>query len=200
MRAVKMRAARTGRGDSQVIEESPRRDMGLDLLERLWEKTPSRARRRSACRRGAAQDAPQPALRSAGRARPQRRHLRRAVAAGRTSRPSLVRGRDTRVLAACAPRHARRSLSARLAHAATSRRAGLPAADFMRMRGLEPPPGFPDTDLNRARLPIPPHPRAGRGAKISHPRTTGEVAASPAAFQAPRRPSRRRHFASLGSA
>src|SRR5262249_44416484 len=30
------------------------------------------------------------------------------------------------------------------------------------MRGLEPPPGLPDTDLNRARLPIPPHPRAGR--------------------------------------
>jgi hypothetical protein len=39
MRAVKMRAARTGRGDSQVIEESLRRDMGLDLLDRLWEKT-----------------------------------------------------------------------------------------------------------------------------------------------------------------
>jgi hypothetical protein len=38
MKAVKMRAARTGRGDSQVIEESLRRDMGLDLLERLWEK------------------------------------------------------------------------------------------------------------------------------------------------------------------
>ncbi len=38
MRAVKMRAARTGRGDSQVIEESLRRDMGLDLLERLWQK------------------------------------------------------------------------------------------------------------------------------------------------------------------
>jgi hypothetical protein len=38
MRAVKMRAARTGRGDSQVIEESLRRDMGLDLLERLWEQ------------------------------------------------------------------------------------------------------------------------------------------------------------------
>jgi hypothetical protein len=33
----------------------------------------------------------------------------------------------------------------------------------MRMRGLEPPRGFPHTDLNRARLPIPPHPRlAGR--------------------------------------
>jgi hypothetical protein len=30
---------------------------------------------------------------------------------------------------------------------------------MVRMRGLEPPPGFPDTDLNRARLPIPPHPR-----------------------------------------
>jgi hypothetical protein len=32
--------------------------------------------------------------------------------------------------------------------------------DAMRMRGLEPPRGFPHTDLNRARLPIPPHPRA----------------------------------------
>lgn len=38
MRAVKMRAARMGRGDSQVIEESLRRDLGLDLLERLWER------------------------------------------------------------------------------------------------------------------------------------------------------------------
>jgi hypothetical protein len=37
MKAVKLRAARTGRGDSQVIEESLRRDMGLDLFERLWE-------------------------------------------------------------------------------------------------------------------------------------------------------------------
>ena len=36
MKAVKMRAARTGRGDSEVIEESLRRDLGLDLLERLW--------------------------------------------------------------------------------------------------------------------------------------------------------------------
>jgi hypothetical protein len=39
MKAVKIRAARTGRGDSQVIEESLRRDMGLDLLERLWQKS-----------------------------------------------------------------------------------------------------------------------------------------------------------------
>lgn len=37
MRAVKMRAARTGRADSAVIEESLRRDLDLDLLERLWE-------------------------------------------------------------------------------------------------------------------------------------------------------------------
>ncbi|HEX3519212.1 MAG TPA: hypothetical protein VHT29_09290 [Solirubrobacteraceae bacterium] len=33
-----MRAARTGRGDSQVIEDSLRRDLGLDLLERLWKR------------------------------------------------------------------------------------------------------------------------------------------------------------------
>jgi hypothetical protein len=38
MKAVKMRAAHTGRGDSQVIEDSLRRDLGLDLLERLWER------------------------------------------------------------------------------------------------------------------------------------------------------------------
>ena len=35
MKAVKIRAARTGRGDSQVIEESLRRDLGLDLLEHV---------------------------------------------------------------------------------------------------------------------------------------------------------------------
>jgi hypothetical protein len=38
LKAVKMRAARTGQGDSSVIEESLRRDLGLDLLERLWER------------------------------------------------------------------------------------------------------------------------------------------------------------------
>jgi hypothetical protein len=38
--------------------------------------------------------------------------------------------------------------------------APFPGSYTMRMRGLEPPPGYPDTDLNRARLPIPPHPRA----------------------------------------
>jgi hypothetical protein len=30
------------------------------------------------------------------------------------------------------------------------------------MRGLEPPRAFAHTDLNRARLPVPPHPRAAR--------------------------------------
>ena len=38
LRAVKIRAARTGRGDSEVIEEALRRDLGLGLLERLWEQ------------------------------------------------------------------------------------------------------------------------------------------------------------------
>ena len=37
LRAVKVRAARTGRGDSQVIEDALRRDLGLDVLERLWQ-------------------------------------------------------------------------------------------------------------------------------------------------------------------
>jgi len=36
LRAVKVRAARSGKGDSAVIEEALRRDLGLDRLERLW--------------------------------------------------------------------------------------------------------------------------------------------------------------------
>lgn len=36
LRAVKVRAARAGKGESEVIEEALRRDLGLDLLERLW--------------------------------------------------------------------------------------------------------------------------------------------------------------------
>jgi Ribbon-helix-helix protein, copG family len=38
LRAVKVRGARTGKGDSQVIEEALRRELGLDLLERLWQR------------------------------------------------------------------------------------------------------------------------------------------------------------------
>lgn len=36
LRAVKVKAARTGRGDSEVIEDALRRDLGLDVLERIW--------------------------------------------------------------------------------------------------------------------------------------------------------------------
>lgn len=36
LRAVKVKAARLGKGDSEVIEEALRRDLGLDVLERLW--------------------------------------------------------------------------------------------------------------------------------------------------------------------
>ena len=36
LRAVKVRAARTGKGESEVIEEAVRWDLGLDLMERLW--------------------------------------------------------------------------------------------------------------------------------------------------------------------
>lgn len=36
IRAVKVRAARLGKRDSDVIEAALRRDLGLDLLDRLW--------------------------------------------------------------------------------------------------------------------------------------------------------------------
>ncbi|MFT5564010.1 MAG: hypothetical protein ACI970_000730 [Myxococcota bacterium] len=36
LRAVRLRAARTGQRDSQVIEAALRRDLGLDLLDELW--------------------------------------------------------------------------------------------------------------------------------------------------------------------
>ena len=38
LRAVKVHGARTGKGDSEVIEEAVRRELGLDLLERLWKR------------------------------------------------------------------------------------------------------------------------------------------------------------------
>jgi hypothetical protein len=38
LRAVRVRAARTGRRDSDVIEEAVRKDLGLELLRRLWEE------------------------------------------------------------------------------------------------------------------------------------------------------------------
>lgn len=36
LRAVKVKAARSGLGDSEVIEGALRRDLGLDLMEQLW--------------------------------------------------------------------------------------------------------------------------------------------------------------------
>lgn len=36
LRAVRIRAARTGQRDSEVIEAALRRDLGLDVLEQLW--------------------------------------------------------------------------------------------------------------------------------------------------------------------
>lgn len=36
IRAVKIKAARSGRRDSEVIEDSLRRDLGLDALDELW--------------------------------------------------------------------------------------------------------------------------------------------------------------------
>lgn len=35
-RAIKIKAARTGKRDSQVIEESLRRDLGIDDLAEIW--------------------------------------------------------------------------------------------------------------------------------------------------------------------
>jgi hypothetical protein len=36
LRAVRVKAARTGRRDSEVIEDALRRDLGLDFLDRVW--------------------------------------------------------------------------------------------------------------------------------------------------------------------
>jgi hypothetical protein len=74
----------------------------------------------------------------------------------------------------------------------------------MRMRGLEPPPGLPDTDLNRARLPIPPHPRGVRGEDIAD--VVGGVRLQRARHRSPDSASRSSiatcsgRFASLGRA
>jgi gamma-glutamyl:cysteine ligase YbdK (ATP-grasp superfamily) len=38
LRAVRIKAARTGKRDSEVIEESLRRDLGLDAMDEIWAK------------------------------------------------------------------------------------------------------------------------------------------------------------------
>ena len=37
LRAIKVKAALLGRGESDLIEEAVRKSLGFDLLERLWE-------------------------------------------------------------------------------------------------------------------------------------------------------------------
>jgi plasmid stability protein len=39
MKAVRVRAARSGKGDSEVIEDAVRRSLGLDLFERMWQES-----------------------------------------------------------------------------------------------------------------------------------------------------------------
>ena len=38
LRAVRVRGTRTGKGDSEVIEDALRRVLGFDLLDRLWHR------------------------------------------------------------------------------------------------------------------------------------------------------------------
>ena len=38
LRAIKIRAAQQGKGDSEMIEDALRRELGFDLLDRLWER------------------------------------------------------------------------------------------------------------------------------------------------------------------
>ena len=38
LKAVKIRAARAGKGESEIIEEALRRQLGFDLLDRLWDR------------------------------------------------------------------------------------------------------------------------------------------------------------------
>src|SRR5579884_1462534 len=60
--------------------------------------------------------------------------------------------RRPKVVSCIGPRRSTRFLS-------TRRPGSRRASTAMRMRGLEPPRARAHTDLNRARLPIPPHPR-----------------------------------------
>jgi hypothetical protein len=39
MKAVRVRAARSGKGDSEVIEDAVKRSLGLDVFERLWQRS-----------------------------------------------------------------------------------------------------------------------------------------------------------------
>lgn len=43
LRAVKLRAVSSGRGDGEVIEEALRSQLGLDFLDAMWAKAPLEA-------------------------------------------------------------------------------------------------------------------------------------------------------------
>ena len=82
----------------------------------------------------------------------------------RTRRPRVVRERPERLIDRIEQRplrtrdpNARSEASAAGCSEVIGRGPG--SVLRMRMRGIEPPRGRPHTDLNRARLPIPPHPR-----------------------------------------
>ena len=38
LKMVKVRAAREGKGESEIIEEAVRQRLGLDLFEKLWQR------------------------------------------------------------------------------------------------------------------------------------------------------------------
>src|SRR5687768_13655432 len=62
--------------------------------------------------------------------------------------------------------------------------------------GVEPPPGLPDTDLNRARLPIPPlargpsHRNSGLRSAVGRPARGGETRRNPTTDRWPIQPPR----------
>ena len=49
LRAVKVRAARTGKRDSEVIEGALRRELGLGLLDHIWERNDLYSTSTSSC-------------------------------------------------------------------------------------------------------------------------------------------------------
>jgi site-specific DNA recombinase len=68
---------------------------------------------------------------------------------------------------------------------------GLNVKQMVRLRGLEPPRGCPHTDLNRARLPIPPQPQApkhdiGPGSRSARRRGMRRIHGPPLCYPPPR--------------
>lgn len=94
LRAVKLRAACSGRGDSEVIEEALRVQLGLGFLDSMWAKASLSEAEAGSRRGGAARDPPAPPLlRRACGPRPER-HRRRAHLVRRSTRkgPGVMGG------------------------------------------------------------------------------------------------------------